>query len=80
MKRALKIFDDMLQERGFIVGDDYEFVNNIHDEWQLVVKEEHADTVGMIGIEAIKAGGVSLKFPTPMDGEYKIGNDWSQTH
>jgi DNA polymerase I-like protein with 3'-5' exonuclease and polymerase domains len=80
MKKALKIFDDRLQHAHLRPGEDYEFVNNIHDEWQLVVKSQHAELVGQMGVEAIRKAGEVLKFPTPMDGEYKIGRSWAETH
>jgi hypothetical protein len=40
----------------------------------------YAEMVGTIGVESIKAAGRYLKLQIPLDGEFKIGSDWSETH
>lgn len=81
MKQALVILDGWLQcKLGLIPGADYEFVGNIHDEWQIECKEEHAQAVGQMGVDAIAAAGELLKFKCPLTGEYKVGNNWKETH
>jgi hypothetical protein len=82
MKKALKLFDDSLQREGLKPGIDYEFVNNVHDEWQVEVRDygELPELVGQLGVKAIRDAGIAFKFPTPMDGEYKIGHNWAETH
>jgi len=41
MKQALVILDDTLQnEQGLTPGVDYEFVANVHDEWQIECKPD----------------------------------------
>jgi len=59
---------------------DAHFVCNVHDEWQLEVKESQADALGQLGVEAIKKAGEELNLFCPLDGEYKIGDNWSETH
>ena len=59
---------------------DAHFVCNVHDEWQLEVKESVADSTGMLGVDAIKKSGEELELFCPLDGEYKIGDNWSETH
>jgi len=59
---------------------DAHFVCNVHDEWQLEVKEAVADATGMLGVDAIKKSGEELELFCPLDGEYKIGDNWSETH
>ncbi len=80
MKRALVIFDQALQAQGFVPGVDYEFVANVHDEWQLETRKEVADAVGTAGVDAIRAAGEYYGFPCPLDGEYKVGASWAETH
>jgi DNA polymerase I-like protein with 3'-5' exonuclease and polymerase domains len=80
MKKALVILDEMLQQKGFKPGSDYEFVLNVHDEWQIETKKEIADEVGRTAVAAIRAAGEHFKFPCPLDGEYKIGRTWAETH
>jgi DNA polymerase-1 len=79
MKRALVILDDSLQAR-FKVGIDYEFMANIHDEWQIAVKPEFAEEVGKLAVEAIRLAGLYYNFKCPLTGEFKIGHNWKATH
>jgi len=74
MKEALVILDKN------ITTFDAKFVANIHDEWQIEVIENQAEEVGRLGVEAIKQAGISLELKCPLDGEYKIGDNWSDTH
>jgi DNA polymerase I-like protein with 3'-5' exonuclease and polymerase domains len=52
----------------------------VHDEWQLEVLEKDADRVGKMGVEAIIDAGDYLYLTCPLDGEYNVGNNWSETH
>ena len=76
MKRALVIFDYLIKEQKLNAT----FVANVHDEWQLEVDKEHGDMVGKAGIEAIKRAGYYYSLRCPLDGEYKVGNNWAETH
>ena len=59
---------------------DAHFVANIHDEWQIEVAEKDADRVGKLGVKAIQQAGLEFDMKCPLDGEYHIGNNWSETH
>ena len=74
MKQALVIFKDKIKDL------DAKFVCNVHDEWQLEVEESIAEQVGQLGAEAIREAGKVLKLRCDLDGEYKIGNNWAETH
>tara|TARA_E500000318_G_scaffold24293_1_gene24470 strand:- start:3066 stop:4823 length:1758 start_codon:yes stop_codon:yes gene_type:complete len=76
MKQALVLFNDELEKEGL----DAHFVCNVHDEWQLEVLEKDADRVGKMGVEAIINAGDYLYLNCPLDGEYNVGNNWSETH
>jgi DNA polymerase-1 len=80
MKKALVILDGSLSRAGLAYGDDYEFVANVHDEFQIECKPEHADTVGKFAAEAIRAAGHHFNFRCPLDGQYKVGKSWAETH
>ncbi len=80
VKRATCLLYDMLLEEGLVFGVDYANVANIHDEIQLEAKEEVADLVGQKAVEAMKEAGISYAFKCPLDAEYKVGNNWSETH
>ena len=74
MKEALVILNNKL------ASYDAHFVANVHDEWQIEVVEEQADYVGQLGVEALEEAGVSLSLGCPLTGEYKVGNNWKETH
>ena len=76
MKRALVIFDKFIKEQGLNAI----FVANVHDEWQLEVDKDHGDVVGKLGVDAIKRAGDYYKLRCPLDGEYKVGTSWAETH
>lgn len=80
MKKALVILDTRLQANGLVPGRDYAFVINCHDEFQIEVWEEHAQFVGATARQAIVDAGVHFKMRCPLDGEYKVGNTWAETH
>jgi DNA polymerase I-like protein with 3'-5' exonuclease and polymerase domains len=74
MKKALVILNDKIKDL------DAHFVANVHDEWQIEVREDQAEKVGQLGVESIREAGEVLNLNCPLDGEYKIGDDWSETH
>ena len=76
MKKALVQLDSVLKLNAI----DYRFVANIHDEWQIEVKESQADFVGETAIKSIIEAGEHFNLRCPMDGEYKVGGNWSDTH
>ena len=55
-------------------------VAHIHDEIQLSVKESLAEQVGKAAVSSIQRAGESLNLKVPLDGEFKIGANWSETH
>ena len=76
MKQALVLLDQKLSTLGI----DYKFVANVHDEMQLEVEEGFADLVGKLGVKAIQEAGLHFNMRCPLDGEYKVGNNWRETH
>jgi DNA polymerase I-like protein with 3'-5' exonuclease and polymerase domains len=59
---------------------DANFVANIHDEWQLQVKESQADYIGRLGVESIEKVTEQFNMRCDLTGQYKIGGNWSETH
>jgi DNA polymerase I-like protein with 3'-5' exonuclease and polymerase domains len=80
MKVALVILDEKLQALGLVPGRDYEFVLNVHDEWQIETKEEHVETIGREAPAAIAAAGEKLGFRCPLAGNSQVGRTWAETH
>ena len=76
MKKALVIFEDYAKQWKL----DYRMVGNIHDEVQMEVAEKDAQNAGYLMVESIKAAGVAFDMRCPLDGEYKIGLSWADTH
>jgi DNA polymerase I len=52
----------------------------VHDEWQIECHPSIADEVGAAGVVAIQRAGKYLKCIVPMDGEYRVGKNWSECH
>ncbi len=76
MKEGLVLLNNKIKQKNL----DAKFVANVHDEWQLEVKEEQADLVGQLGVQALREVTCNFKLNCPLDGEYKIGNNWAETH
>ena len=76
MKRALIILNNKAKKRNL----DFKFVANIHDEWQVEVHKAHAEYFGKLGTQSIQEAGDYYNLRCPLDAEYKIGDDWSETH
>ena len=76
MKKALAIFEDYAPKWKL----DYKLLGSIHDEYQIEAREDHADKVGYLMVESIKAAGIALDLKCPLDGEYKVGSNWAETH
>jgi DNA polymerase I-like protein with 3'-5' exonuclease and polymerase domains len=77
MKKALVILNNELTRLGFT---GWSFVGNIHDEWQIECNELDAPEIGKLAVWAIQEAGKHFGFKCPLDGEYKIGNNWAETH
>lgn len=76
MKQALVILNKKLRQSKI----EYKFVVNCHDEWQIETTPEAAEFVGKSGVEAIVEAGVLFNMRCPLDGEYKVGGSWRDTH
>lgn len=81
MKKALVLADVAFQEElGLTPGVDYEFVANVHDEWQIEALEEHAEAIGQAAAEAIRRAGDCFGFRCQLAGDYVVGDNWAETH
>jgi len=74
MKQALVLASDRL------CNVPHKFVANVHDEFQVETTPEHADLVGRELVNAIIEAGEVLNLRCPLDGEYKVGKTWAETH
>ncbi len=76
MKQGLVILNSKIQQQKLNAN----FVANVHDEWQIECSQEDADAVGKLAVSSIKEAGEVLGLRCPLDGEYKKGTTWAQTH
>lgn len=80
MKRAWVIADRNLQLAGFVAGDDYEWVLNIHDELQAEVRPHLVEEFKAIVQDAIRLAGEHYNFSCPLAGNAESGANWAATH
>lgn len=79
MKVATCRLHRAIRARGWSL-DDVMQVAHVHDEIQLQVREDIAEDVGRISVQSIRDAGKVLGFRCPLDGEYRIGRNWAETH
>jgi len=80
MKVALVQLFHKLNQLRWQHGREYAFVANIHDEFQAEVLPDKAEAFGHLAVESITHAGQQLKMNVRLDGEFKIGNNWAETH
>tara|TARA_R100001480_G_scaffold8719_2_gene17011 strand:- start:4367 stop:5998 length:1632 start_codon:yes stop_codon:yes gene_type:complete len=76
MKQALVILNNYARQWKL----DYKFIGNIHDEVQSEVAADQAEKYGWLAVECLKAAGMEFNLRCPLDGEYKVGTTWAETH
>jgi DNA polymerase I-like protein with 3'-5' exonuclease and polymerase domains len=76
MKKGLEILCSRLE----LSMTPFKLVANIHDEWQIEVSECRANKVGQLAVRSIQEAGEYYQMRCPLDGEFKIGRNWSETH
>lgn len=59
---------------------DLRLVLTIHDEFQVEALPEESSEVGKLLVDSIKEAGMYFNFRCPLDGEYKSGLTWKDTH
>ena len=58
----------------------FAFMATVHDEWQIECDPAIAQEVGELGKRCIIDSGKRLGCLVPMDGDYRIGRNWSECH
>jgi len=76
MKKALVFLDNQAKAKGI----KYKIVGNIHDEIQTEVLDMDSRAFGQIAVDSIRLAGFEFNLNCPLDGEYKIGETWNETH
>lgn len=76
MKKALVLFYKKILKNKW----DVRLVANVHDEFQFEARPEMAEIIGNAAKESIIEAGKFYNLSCPLDGEYKIGKSWKETH
>lgn len=76
MKKALVLFDAKIRYNKWPV----KLVANVHDELQWETSPNFADITGKACVDSIREAGEYFKLRCPLDGEYKYGKNWKDTH
>lgn len=80
VKQATVFAYEELSIRGYRFGPDFALVAHVHDEMQIDCREDIAEEVGQVVVQSMVRAGEHFKFRCPIDGEYKVGNNWKETH
>ena len=80
VKKATVILYQKLTDMGLVFGQDYAQVAHVHDEFQIICRPELAETIGNLAVQSIREAGEFFGFRMPLDGEFKIGKNWAETH
>ena len=76
MKKALTLLDQYVINKRIKAYP----VVNVHDEFQYEVEDSRAEEFGNLAVQSIREAGKELKIRCPLDGKYKVGNNWAETH
>lgn len=80
MKKATIILYQTLENRQLFHGKDWGFSAFVHDEWQILAKQNLVDSVAQAAVESIEEAGRYFELKCPFTGEYRIGKNWQETH
>ena len=76
MKHAMVILDELIRSNQLHSVK----VLDMHDEAQYECLPHEAELHGELAVESIIRAGVNLGLNCPLDAEYSVGRNWSETH
>jgi hypothetical protein len=76
MKWSMVLLDEWIRQYKL----DALKIIDMHDEGQQETSIKDADMTGRLAVMSIKTAGELLQLNVPLDGEYKVGLNWSHTH
>ena len=77
MKLAQCLFNSKMKQK---FAGKFAFMATVHDEWQIECEPSVAKEIGELGKACITDAGKRLGCLVPMDGDYRIGRNWSECH
>lgn len=69
-----------LSKLGWVHGREYGFVGNIHDEFQVEVREDLAEQYAKLSAVCIERASAELGCVVLQQGDASIGKSWEETH
>ncbi|WP_422023412.1 DNA polymerase [Pyruvatibacter mobilis] len=81
-KKWMVLFEQKLHESGYTHSwdGDYVMVAWVHDELQLMCREDIAEDIGRIAVECCALAGEAFNFRCPLTGDANLGSNWRDTH
>tara|TARA_R110002020_G_scaffold168090_1_gene356763 strand:+ start:16666 stop:18372 length:1707 start_codon:yes stop_codon:yes gene_type:complete len=76
----------VVMKKAVVQGCDYieplggRMVLYVHDEVQAEGPDDRAEEIGAAGCRGVVDAGLHFNLRVPLAAEYKVGNDWAQTH
>ena len=80
VKQGTIILNEELYKSGFKWGEDYAMVLHVHDEMQFYVRKERLEEFKTIALSIFNKTKDFFNFRCQLDGEIKVGQNWSDTH
>jgi DNA polymerase I-like protein with 3'-5' exonuclease and polymerase domains len=77
---VMKLTSILLDEEAHKQDIPFKKVGDIHDEGQLEVRMEDAESLGRLAVNCITKAGIQLDFKVSLSGDFKIGKTWAETH
>lgn len=77
---VMKLANILWHKKATELGLDFKQVAFVHDEWQTEVRQDQAVQLGELQIQALRDTTKILNLKCPMDGEYRVGKNWAETH
>lgn len=78
MKQALIYIDEEIRRRR--LTNDILKAADIHDEHQWRVRNKYVEEFISFALPCFRRAGDSFGYKVPIDGDYKIGKTWAETH
>lgn len=78
MKRALIYVDKEIARQR--LRDHCLKVADIHDEWQWRVRTKYVDDFVALALPCFLKAGESFSYRIPIEGDFKVGKTWAETH
>jgi DNA polymerase I-like protein with 3'-5' exonuclease and polymerase domains len=77
---VVNIHNNIEQNLGLVHGKDWEQVLMVHDEVQLVCKPQYTERIRDQAMSAFPQAQKFFGFQCEIEGDSRVGSDWSKTH